>query len=143
MSMKSSLSGYPEWLPEDRMVEQSLIRTIQNRFELHGFVPVETRSVEPLDVIQAKGETDKEIYTLRRLQASEDESDKHMALHFDLTVPFSRYVLENRSNLSFPFRRYQIQKAWRGERPGAGRDSWFRAILPGASASARVMLLRT
>lgn len=125
MSMKSSLSGYPEWLPEDRMVEQNFINIIQDRFELYGFTPIQTRCVEPLEVILAKGETDKEIYTLRRLHAAENEADKGIGLHFDLTVPFSRYVIENRNDISFPFRRYQIQKAWRGERPGLGRYREF------------------
>jgi hypothetical protein len=126
MPMLNSLSGYPEWLPEDRMVEQKFLQTIQETFELFGFVPLETRSVEPLDVILSKGETDKEIYCLRRLQAQDNEADKGIGLHFDLTVPFARYVMENRSKLTFPFRRYQIQKAWRGERPGLGR---FREFL--------------
>jgi histidyl-tRNA synthetase len=126
MGMKSTLSGYPEWLPEDRIVEQQIIKTIQEKFELYGFAPVETRSVEPLAVILSKGETDKEIYTLRRLQAGQEEGNKGIGLHFDLTVPFARYVIENRNGLSFPFRRYQIQKAWRGERPGLGR---FREFL--------------
>jgi histidyl-tRNA synthetase len=119
------MSGYPEWLPEDRLVEQNIIRIIQERFELFGFAPIETRSVERLNVILAKGETDKEIYTLRRLQASEHEGDKDIGLHFDLTVPFARYVIENRNSLLFPFRRYQIQKAWRGEKPGLGRYREF------------------
>lgn len=125
MSALSSLSGYPEWLPEDRFVEQTFVRLIQNKFELFGFAPLETRAIEPLSVILAKGETDKEIYVLRRLQASSDEMDKGIGLHFDLTVPFARYVLENKSKLVFPFRRYQIQKAWRGERPGQGRYREF------------------
>jgi histidyl-tRNA synthetase len=125
MGMLNSLSGYPEWLPEDRIVEQKLVKTIQEKFELFGFAPIETRSVEPLEVILSKGETDKEIYCLRRLQAGDEEADKNIGLHFDLTVPFSRYLLENRSKLTFPFRRYQIQKAWRGERPGLGRYREF------------------
>jgi len=125
MTMKSTLSGYPEWLPEDKIVEQKIIKTIQETFELYGYAPIETRSVEPLNVILSKGETDKEIYTLRRLQATEDEDNKEIGLHFDLTVPFARYVVENMNELVFPFRRYQIQKAWRGERPGLGRYREF------------------
>lgn len=130
MSMLTSISGYPEWLPEDRLVEQAFIELIRGKFELYGFAPVETRAVEPLPVIQAKGETDKEIYILHRLQAAEEESgkgssDQNVALHFDLTIPFARYVVENRGKLTFPFRRYQIQKAWRGERPGLGRYREF------------------
>ena len=73
MGMLSSLSGYPEWLPEDRLVEQAFVKLIQNKFELFGFAPLETRAIEPLSVILTKGETDKEIYVLRRLQASIDE----------------------------------------------------------------------
>ncbi|MGD9201798.1 MAG: histidine--tRNA ligase [Chitinispirillia bacterium] len=125
MAMKSTLSGYPEWLPEDKMVEQKIISIIKNKFELYGFTQIETRSVEPLSVILSKGETDKEIYTLRRLQATEKEGNKEIGLHFDLTVPFARYVVENMNELVFPFRRYQIQKAWRGERPGLGRYREF------------------
>jgi histidyl-tRNA synthetase len=85
---------------------------------------VETRAVEPLDQLLRKGEIDKEIYVLRRLQAAaEDAAD--LGLHFDLTVPFARYVLENAARLHFPFRRYQIQKVWRGERPQEGRYREF------------------
>lgn len=125
MTMLNSLSGYPEWLPEDRIVEQLIVKTIQEKFEVFGFTSLETRSVEPLDIILSKGETDKEIYCLRRLQATEEEADKNIGLHFDLTVPLARYIKENRNKLTFPFRRYQIQKAWRGERPGLGRYREF------------------
>jgi histidyl-tRNA synthetase len=122
------LSGFPEWLPEQRMVEQELLDRIRARFELHGFVPIETRAVEPLDQLLAKGETDKEIYVLRRLQAEPDSDDAGLGLHFDLTVPFARYVLENRGRLQFPLRRYQMQKAWRGERPQEGRYREFLQV---------------
>src|SRR5206468_5413283 len=67
----------------------------------------------------------KEIYLLRRLQADADDNDAGLGLHFDLTVPFARYVLENAGKLQFPFRRYQIQKVWRGEKPQAGRYREF------------------
>jgi len=124
------LSGFPEWLPGERIVEQHVIDTVRSVFELHGFASIETRSVEPLDQLLRKGETDKEIYVLRRLQADTDDSDtasgsRELGLHFDLTVPFARYVLENAGKLDFPFRRYQIQKAWRGERPQEGRYREF------------------
>src|SRR4029077_18797439 len=72
-----------------------------------------------------KGEIDKEIYVLRRLQAGNDPGDSGLGLHYDLTVPFARYVLENAGKLDFPFRRYQIQQAWRGERPQEGRYREF------------------
>ncbi len=119
------MSGFPEWLPHQRLIEQHVIETVRDVFELHGFAPVETRSVEPLDQLLRKGETDKEIYLLRRLQADADDSDAGLGLHFDLTVPFARYVLENAGRLDFPLRRYQIQKAWRGERPQEGRYREF------------------
>jgi histidyl-tRNA synthetase len=119
------MSGFPEWLPPQRMVEQQVIDRVRQTFELHGFAPIETRSVEPLDQLLRKGETDKEIYLLRRLQADADDAGAGIGLHFDLTVPFARYVLENAGKLEFPFRRYQIQKAWRGERPQEGRYREF------------------
>jgi len=119
------LSGFPEWLPHQRLAEQALVYAVQDVFELHGFVPIETRAVEPLDQLLRKGETDKEIYLLRRLQAEAEDNDAGLGLHFDLTVPFARYVLENAGRLEFPLRRYQIQKVWRGERPQEGRYREF------------------
>jgi len=95
-------------------------------FELYGFASLDTRAVEPLETLLAKGETSKEVYLLRRLQADEaDSSDSRLGLHFDLTIPFARYVAENAGKLQFPFRRYQIQKCWRGERPQEGRYREF------------------
>src|SRR3982751_2796624 len=119
------MSGFPEWLPDGRLIEQYVVDRIRETYELHGFTPVETRAVEPLDQLLRKGETDKEIYLLRRLQADAEDSDSDLGLHFDLTVPFARYVLENAGRLNFPLRRYQIQKAWRGERPQEGRYREF------------------
>src|SRR4051794_18819103 len=117
------ISGFPEWTPAQRMIELRVIDRLRATFELYGFAPLETRAVEPLDQLLRKGETSKEVYLLRRLQA--EESDLDLGLHFDLTVPFARYVLENSGKLTFPFRRYQIQKAWRGERPQEGRYREF------------------
>jgi histidyl-tRNA synthetase len=126
MARPTPMSGFPEWLPRDRMVEQHVVDTVREVFELHGFGSIETRAVEPLDQLLRKGETDKEIYLLRRLQSEADsDSDASLGLHFDLTVPFARYVLENSGKLDFPLRRYQIQKAWRGERPQEGRYREF------------------
>jgi histidyl-tRNA synthetase len=118
------LSGFPEWLPGERAVEQYVLDRIRTTFELYGFASLETRAVEPLDQLLRKGETSKEVYTLRRLQDPSADEDS-LGLHFDLTVPFARYVLENAGKLHFPFRRYQIQKAWRGERPQEGRYREF------------------
>ncbi len=125
MARPTPLSGFPEWLPAERIVEQQVLDVIRETFELHGFASIETRAVEPLDQLLRKGEIAKEVYVLRRLQAAEGDSDSGLGLHFDLTVPFARYVLENSGHLEFPFRRYQIQKAWRGERPQEGRYREF------------------
>jgi histidyl-tRNA synthetase len=119
------LSGYPEWLPEQRIVEQRILDTIRRKFELSGFTSIETRSVERLDVLLQKGQTNREVYVLRRLHAGEEEENKNLGLVYDLTVPFSRYVGQFRGQLTFPFKRYQMQKVWRGERPQEGRYREF------------------
>ncbi|WP_300681727.1 histidine--tRNA ligase [Nocardioides sp.] len=124
MAKPTPLSGFPEFLPAERFVEQQVVATLARTFELHGFANLETRAVEPMDQLLAKGETSKEVYVLKRLQDTGD-GDAGMGLHFDLTVPFARFVLENAGKLEFPFRRYQIQKVWRGERPQAGRFREF------------------
>ncbi|MDM4718489.1 histidine--tRNA ligase [Micromonospora sp. WMMA1363] len=127
MSKPMPISGFPEWTPAQRMIEQYVLDRIRGTFELYGFAPLETRAVEPLDQLLRKGETSKEVYLIRRLQADADgpAGDDALGLHFDLTVPFARYVLENAGKLQFPFRRYQIQKVWRGERPQEGRYREF------------------
>lgn len=129
MAKIAPLSGFPEFLPAQRYVEQEVTATLARTFELHGFAGVETRSVEPLAQLLRKGDTSKEVYLLNRLQSApgeaSDDRSKQLGLHFDLTVPFARYVLENAGKLEFPFRRYQIQKVWRGERPQEGRFREF------------------
>jgi histidyl-tRNA synthetase len=124
MAKITALTGFPEWLPEERLVEQRLLEQVRRNFELFGFTPLETRAVEPLDVLLKKGASDKEIYLLKRLHAEPGE-DADLGLHFDLTVPFARYVTQHRGVLTFPFKRYQIQKVWRGERPQQGRYREF------------------
>ena len=118
------MSGYPEYLPAGRIVEQRVLDILRETFELHGFASIQTRAVEPLEQLTRKGEITKEVYVVRRLHAAEGDRDE-LGLHYDLTVPFARYVLENAGHLSFPFRRYQIQPAWRGERPQEGRYREF------------------
>ncbi len=118
------LSGFPEFLPAGRIVEQAVLDSLRSTFELHGFASVETRAVETMDQLTRKGEIDKEVYVVRRIHAASDDRDE-LGLHFDLTVPFARYVLEHAGHLQFPFRRYQIQKVWRGERPQEGRYREF------------------
>jgi histidyl-tRNA synthetase len=122
------ISGFPEWLPRERIVEQHFLDVIRETFELHGFASIQTRAVEPIERLSSQGaDTDKEIYAISRLAAGADEPtrDARLGLHFDLTVPFARYVLENAGKLTFPFRRYQIQQVWRGERPQEGRFREF------------------
>ncbi|MFW6091576.1 MAG: histidine--tRNA ligase [Actinomycetota bacterium] len=131
MSRPLPLSGFPEWLPGQQVVAQRVLDTLRRTFELHGFAPVHTRAVETLDWLAGESEANKEIYLLRRLH-DEDAGDtadadpgRRLGLHFDLTVPFARYVVENAGRLTFPFRRYQIQQVWRGERPQEGRFREF------------------
>ncbi|HYO19532.1 MAG TPA: histidine--tRNA ligase [Dermatophilaceae bacterium] len=122
------ISGFPEWLPGERIIEQHFEDVIRRTFELHGFASIQTRAVEPIERLSSQGEdTDKEIYAISRLGAGAEASsrDARLGLHFDLTVPFARYVLENAGKLTFPFRRYQIQPVWRGERPQEGRYREF------------------
>ncbi|MEO7126459.1 MAG: histidine--tRNA ligase [Nakamurella sp.] len=129
VSKVAPLSGFPEYLPADRIVEQHFLDTIRSVFELHGFASIETRSVEPIERLSAQGaDTDKEIYAISRLAdvgAEATSREPKLGLHFDQTVPFARYVLENAGQLHFPFRRYQMQKVWRGERPQEGRYREF------------------
>ncbi|PJM72563.1 histidine--tRNA ligase [Bifidobacterium primatium] len=129
MAKGASLSGFPEWLPEERVVEQRAIDTLRRIFELNGFLGIETRAVEQGSSLLKKGETSKEIYLLSRLQEVGQENDTpvedRLGLHFDLTVPLSRYVVEHSGDVVFPFKRWQIQKVWRGERPQEGRFREF------------------
>ena len=117
-----SISGVPEWLPAERRIEQAWMDRLRALFERFAYLPVETSSIELLEVLRSKGEIDKEIYTLTKPQA---DTDPDYGLHYDLTVPFARYVVQNYGSLSFPFRRYQMQKIWRGERPQRGRYREF------------------
>ena len=116
------MSGFPELMPEEQIVFNRCFSIIRSNFERFGFAPIETPAVERKEVLTSKGADDKEIYALARLAAGPDESaDTEFALHFDLTVPLARYVAQHKDKLVFPFRRYQMQKVWRGERPAKGR----------------------
>lgn len=121
------ISGFPEWTPAEAIVERRFLQIIRKEFERSGFSPIETAAVERKEILHAKGVESKEIYALSRLAAESDGGDPatDMALHFDLTVPLARYVAQNFADLTFPFRRWQIQKVWRGERPQAGRFREF------------------
>jgi histidyl-tRNA synthetase len=120
------VTGFPEWLPEERIVEQRWFDSIRRVFESYGYCSIETPSVEELEVISAKGEVDKEIYVIERLHADENsKKEARLALHFDQTVPLARYVAQHFNDLVFPFKRYQMQRVWRGERPQMGRMREF------------------
>jgi histidyl-tRNA synthetase len=121
-----AVAGFPEWLPEERAVELEWLDKIRRVYESYGYASIETRAIEPVSVLLKQGDTDKEVYGIHRLAADQpgaDESD--LALHYDLTVPFARYTAQNLNELSFPFKRYQMQKVWRGERPQKGRFREF------------------
>lgn len=124
MRKLKNISGFPEWLPEQKIVEERLIERIKSIYQSFGFTPIETPAVELLTTLLSKGEIDKEIYAVRRhSSAGSEEAD--LGLHFDLTVPFARYVAQHFAALHFPFKRYQLQKVWRGERPQKGRFREF------------------
>jgi histidyl-tRNA synthetase len=116
-----------EYLPHEQLQFNHLVDIIRRNFELYGFLPIETPSAERVEVLTSKGGAEKEIYALKRLAASaeEDEAAAKGALRFDLTVPLARYVAMRERELAFPFRRYQIQRVWRGETPQA-RKGRFR-----------------
>lgn len=121
-------SGFPEWIPNIEILQQRYKDIIRKNYELFGYTPIETPSVELKETVASKGGDDKQIYALSRLNALEGEdSSTDMALHFDLTVPFARYVSEHLGSgvIKFPFKRYQIQKVWRGERTQHGRAREF------------------
>ncbi|WP_150462887.1 histidine--tRNA ligase [Nesterenkonia ebinurensis] len=126
MARTASLSGYLELLPAERLVELHMLDTLREVFEAHGYSNLETRAVETVDTLLQKGEIDKEIYAVSRIHDDAGSGrEPKLALRFDNTVPFARYVTENAGYLTFPYRRYQIQKVWRGERPQAGRFREF------------------
>ena len=117
------LKGFDqEFLPQDQLQFNALLDLIRRNFERFGFLPIETPSAERIEVLTSKGGTEKEIYALSRLAAeADDEAATKGALRFDLTVPLARYVAMRERELAFPFRRYQIQRVWRGENPQVKR----------------------
>lgn len=121
------ISGFTEWTPEVRDTEREWLRRIEGTYELYGFTNIETPAAEEVNVLLAKGEdTDKEMYGLHRMQAEQDRPhEPKIGLHYDLTVPLARYVAQHYSEIDFPFKRYQIQKVWRGSRPQKGRFREF------------------
>lgn len=126
MASIKPISGFPEWLPKDKLIEEKFLSKIRRVFQLHGFSPIETSAIERVSTLIAKGGNEKEIYKIGRLHAfTESSDDNDLALHFDLTVPMARYVAQHERELVFPFKRYQMQPVWRGERAQSGRFRQF------------------
>lgn len=121
--------GVMELLPRDQIAFQRMLDTIRQTFERFGFLPVETPVMELTDVLLTKsgGETERQVYFLQSTGALEKAADglPELALRFDLTVPLARYVAEHEHELAFPFRRYQMQRVYRGERAQRGRFREF------------------
>ncbi len=115
-----TLSGFIELLPNKQIQFNKIMDSIKSVYESFGFLPIDTPIMELAEVLLAKagGETDKQIYQLRK-------GDNDLVLRFDLTVPFAKYVALNYHLLKFPFKKYQIGKAYRGERAQKGRYREF------------------
>ena len=115
-----TLSGFMELLPNDQILFEQMKNTIEETYKRFGFLPLDTPIIELSEVLLAKagGETEKQIYRFNK-------GDNDLSLRFDLTVPLAKYVAKNYGNLSFPFRRYQIGKVYRGERTQKGRFREF------------------
>lgn len=115
-----TLSGFMELLPSEQILFNQMKQTIEESYKRFGFLPIDTPIIELAEVLLAKagGETEKQIYRFQK-------GDNDLALRFDLTVPLAKYVAKNYGELSFPFRRYQIGKVYRGERAQKGRYREF------------------
>ncbi len=116
-----SPKGFPEYLPETQRLFTNLKNTVQKSFELYGFEYIETPAVEYLHTLASEGDITKEIYAITRAKSEVDNTGSDRGLRFDLTTPFARYVAQHQGHLTFPFKRYQIDRVWRGERPQKGR----------------------
>ncbi len=119
--------GVLELLPPQQVAFQRMLDTIRRGFERFGYLPVETPAFEWTDVLLTKsgGETEKQVYYVQSTGALDQGKRPELALRFDLTVPLARYVAEHEHQLNFPFRRYQIQRVYRGERAQKGRFREF------------------
>ncbi|MGA7298417.1 MAG: histidine--tRNA ligase [Rhodanobacteraceae bacterium] len=122
-----TMPGVLELLPLEQIAFQRMLDTIRRNYERFGFLPIETPVMEFADVLLTKsgGETERQVYFVQSTGALEKGDAPDLALRFDLTVPLARYVAEHERELSFPFRRYQIQRVYRGERAQRGRFREF------------------
>ncbi|TAN06303.1 MAG: histidine--tRNA ligase [Rhodanobacteraceae bacterium] len=122
-----TMPGVLELLPREQIAFQSMLDAIRRGFEVYGFVPIETPAIEFAEVLLTKsgGETERQVYFVQSTGALEQAGRPEHALRFDLTVPLARYVAEHERELAFPFRRYQMQRVYRGERAQRGRFREF------------------
>ena len=118
--------GFNELKPEQKIIEEQIFDIVKKNYRQFGYTPIETPAVERTEVLTAKwwGEVSKQIFWVYWLAQGASDLKKY-SLHFDLTVPFARYVLDYKNDLTFPFKRSQIQKVWRGERQQRGRSREF------------------
>ncbi|HET6586450.1 MAG TPA: histidine--tRNA ligase [Oleiagrimonas sp.] len=126
-SLARTMPGTLELLPLEQVGFQRMLDTIRRNYERFGFLPIETPAIEFADVLLTKtgGETERQVYFVQSTGALEKEGRPELALRFDLTVPLARYVAEHERELAFPFRRYQMQRVYRGERAQRGRFREF------------------
>jgi histidyl-tRNA synthetase len=122
-----TMPGVLELLPLDQVAFQAMLDAIRRNFERFGFLPIETPVMEFSSILLTKegGETERQVYFVQSTGALEQGEKPDLALRFDLTVPLARYVAEHEHDLTFPFRRYQIQRVYRGERAQRGRFREF------------------
>ena len=115
------LKGFRDFLPQAEIVRRELIEKIEGVFRSFGFAPIDTPALEYAEILLGKGggETEKQIYRFK------DNGERDVALRFDLTVPFARFIALHRDELAFPFKRYHIGKVWRGENTQRGRYREF------------------
>lgn len=115
------LKGFRDILPQGEIERERVTEKLIRTFRAFGFVPIDTPALEYAEILlrKSEGETEKQVFRF------EDNGGRDVALRFDLTVPFARFVAEHKDEIYFPFKRYHIAKVWRGEKPQAGRYREF------------------
>jgi histidyl-tRNA synthetase len=137
------LKGFRDYLPQDESARRALMEVLEKVFRSFGFVPIDTPALEYAEILLGKGggETDKQVYRFT------DNGGRDVALRFDLTVPFARFMAEHVDELYLPFRRYHMAKVWRGENTQRGRYREFMQCdfdivgVDSASADSDILLL--
>src|SRR5512147_222899 len=137
------LKGFRDSLPESEVARLAMAGVLARTFESFGFLPIDTPVLEYAEILLGKGggETDKQVYRFL------DHGHRDVAMRYDLTVPFARFVAEHRHELYLPFKRYHIAKVWRGENTQRGRYREFYQCdfdtvgVDSASADLEILLL--